>query len=225
MTAFLIRVRRISRVPLRLGTTNITNTGDGSVVDANDPIVKRDMGFYASRFVVLGGAEAGTQAFVETMSPNDAVSEITNATGVILFTGIELPKDFLVSSLTYITGATAANTPTAGFVGVYSSDGTTLTRRGVSADSTSTALGANASVNDALTTAYRTTAAGVHFLARLSVATTSPTLVGQKPFNSVVANVDAAKIYATLAAQATLPATQAISGLTAANGIPYVKLG
>lgn len=224
MTAFLIRVRRISRVPLRLGTTNVTNTGDGTVVDANDPLVKRDMGFYANRFVVLGGAEAGAQGFVETMSPNDAVSTVTNATGVLLFTGIELPKDFLISSLTYVTVG-AATSPTAQFAGVYSSDGTTLTKRGASADGTNTAIAANSAVLNTLTTAYRTTAPGVHFLAWLVVSGGNPTLAGQLPINAVVANLDAAKIYATLAAQATLPTTQAISGLTATNGIPYVKLG
>src|SRR4051812_31490931 len=106
-----VRVRRISRVPLRIGTTNISNATDGSVVDLNDPLVLRDMRFFANRLIVIGGLEAGAAAGNATLAPNDATSEITNATGVILFTGIELGKGQLISSATWYTGATAANTP------------------------------------------------------------------------------------------------------------------
>lgn len=225
MTAFLIRVRRTSRRPLRLGTTNVTNSGDGSVVDANDPIVKRDMSFYANNFVVLGIDEAGTFAGVETMNPNDAVSNLTApASGTILFTAIELPKDFLVTSLTYVSGTQAAVAViTSQFAGIYTSDGTTLTKAGASLTDTG-ALAANTARTCTLSTAYRTVAAGVHYLAWLQVAGTAASLSGQLPFNAVVANLDATKQYATLAGQTVLGTTHALSALTAGNAIPYVKI-
>lgn len=220
-----VRVRRISRIPLRIGTTNISNATDGSVVDLNDPLVIRDIRFFSNRLVILGEAEAGMAAGNSTINPNDATAEITNATGVILFTGMELGKGVRVASATWYSGATAAGTPTAGFGGLYSTDGTTMTRRAVSADSTNTALAANAPALRTFTTAYTTPAAGLYFFAWLMVATTANTLVGAKPFNSVVANLDSAKIYATLAGQATLGTTHTHAAVTAANGVPYIVIG
>ena len=233
MAHFFIRVRRISRVPLRLGGTNITNTGDGSVVDAEDPAVKRDMAFFANRFVVLGAAEAGAQAFAETMAPNDADADLTLATGIILVTAMELPKGLVINSLTYVSGATGftdGTTPIK-FAGIYTTDGTTLTRVAVSADDAHTAWAADASkVFTGGTFPYTTPAAATYFAAYLAVAGGGagavPTLTGQKPLNAAVANLNGTKLYAVDAGSNTaLDASFTISSaLTASNLIPYIKL-
>lgn len=148
--------------------------------------------------------------------------------GFIRWTAMELPRDTTITSLTYYSGTTAANTPTIQYAGVYTRNaaGTTLTRVAQSADLATAAWAANSAKVFTMATPYKTVAGGVHYLALLEVATAVPSLTGRLPFNSVVANLDLAKGYAysgdgTLI---VLPASQAVSGLTAHNQIPFVKI-
>lgn len=224
MSAQLVRIKRLTRQPLRLGYTAISNSGDGSVVDLNSPAIARDFYRFRDRFVVLGPAESGFADGSANMDPNEATAEITNTQGTVLFTAIELGKGQVINGLTYYAGATPLDTGTYQKAGIYTSDGTTLTLAASSADKTNTAIAAKDVVAfSGGTFPYTTPSPAVYFAAIVIVATTAPTLVGRKPFNEVVANLGAPKQFATKAGT-TLPATTTIASLAAVNSVPLITL-
>lgn len=106
------------------------------------------------------------------------------ATGVAHATACPLQAGDVVTNITFITGGTAAGTPTAGFAALYSPAGDLL---GQTADFGSTARAANTAYTVALATAYTVTSAGLFYVAISFTATTVPTLRGVSLGNAAVA--------------------------------------
>lgn len=223
----IVRIRAITRQPLRIDGSRIQNVGDGTSVDLLSPRTPADLRrYWFQRYIVLGDSVAGANAGSNSLDTTKANADMSLTAGVVLWTGIELGEGETFTGLTYYSGATAANTPSNQVVGLYSSDGTTLTQRAISTDLTTTAWAASSAQAFTFTSSYTTAAAGVYYLAIVVAGTGAPSLAGRQPLNAAVANVDATKVYGTSGTSATtVPTTQALSGVTASNIVPFVKLG
>lgn len=108
------------------------------------------------------------------------------ATGVCHATAVPLQCGDVVTNITFITGGTAAGTPTAGFVALYSAAATPALLA-QSADFGSTARAANTAYTVALATAQTITASGLYYVVISFTATTVPTLRGISTGNAAVA--------------------------------------
>jgi hypothetical protein len=97
------------------------------------------------------------------------------ATGVELSLMIPLVAGTLVTNLTWVTGATAAGTPTAGYACLRNTAGALLVQ---SADFGSTARAANTAYTTALSTAYLVPSTCLYRVGISFTATTVPTLRG-----------------------------------------------
>lgn len=98
-------------------------------------------------------------------------------TQVMTSVAIPLFAGDTVTNLTFISGATAAGTPTNWWFALYSSAATPALL-GQSADQTSTAWAANTVKTLALATPVPITTTGIYYAAVMVKATTVPTLVG-----------------------------------------------
>jgi hypothetical protein len=99
------------------------------------------------------------------------------ATGVMTSVPLFLVAGELVTNLSFISGATAAGTPTAWWFALYDTQATAALIA-QSADQTTTAWAANTVKTLALATAYRVVKTGLHWAAINVTATTPPTLIG-----------------------------------------------
>ncbi|MFG3349503.1 hypothetical protein ACGF1Z_31150 [Streptomyces sp. NPDC048018] len=97
------------------------------------------------------------------------------ATGVMCSVALYLHDGDLISNLTFISGATAAGSPTNQFAALYSGSGALMAQ---SADKTTEAWAADTAKTFALATAQRITKSGVYYAALSVTATTVPTLIG-----------------------------------------------
>lgn len=105
------------------------------------------------------------------------------ASGVMTAVPIWLESGDLVTNLTFISGATAAGTPTNWWFALYS-NASTPALLAQSADQTSTAWAADTAKTLALATPQRISVSGIYWAAVNVTATTPPTLagsVGAKP--------------------------------------------
>jgi hypothetical protein len=112
-----------------------------------------------------------------------ATDNAIGATGVVHSTGCPLQFGDVVTSITFITGGTAAGTPTAGFAALYSPAGALLAQ---TADFGSTARAANTAYKVTLATAQVISTPGLYYVAISFTATTVPTLRGITLGNAVV---------------------------------------
>ena len=148
-----------------------------------------------------------------------------SATGVCHATAVALQAGDVVTNITFVTGATAAVTPTAGFVALYSSAATPALLA-QSADFGSTARAANTAFTVALATAQVITVPGIYYVVISFTAGTIPTLRGISVGNAVVAGAIAtsSKVLAQshgAAVGAVAPATIA-TPTTVATPVYYV---
>jgi len=104
-------------------------------------------------------------------------NHVALATGVMTSVPIYLAQGDLITNLSFISGATAAGTPTNWWFALYDTQATPALIA-QTADQTSTAWAANTVKTLALSTAYRVVKSGVHWAAVMVTATTVPTLVG-----------------------------------------------
>ena len=98
-------------------------------------------------------------------------------TQVMLSSAIYLYEGDVVTNLTYLSGGTAAGTPTNYWYALYS-NAATPALLAQTADQTSTAWAANTAITLALAAPYTVTASGVYYAAIMVKATTVPTLAG-----------------------------------------------
>ncbi|GGN46812.1 right-handed parallel beta-helix repeat-containing protein [Streptomyces fuscichromogenes] len=117
----------------------------------------------------------------------------TPTSGTLYLVPIWLPKGLVISTISFISGATAAATPTNWWFTLHDSSKVALAR---TADQTTTAWAANTvkTLAIAQTTAgtastYTTTYAGLHYLGIMVKATTVPNLVSEGSMADVVASV------------------------------------
>ncbi|WP_405676906.1 hypothetical protein OG292_19885 [Streptomyces sp. NBC_01511] len=106
----------------------------------------------------------------------------TAATGVMCSVALYLNDGDTVTNLTFISGGTAAGTPTNCFVALYSGAGVFL---GQSADQLTAAWAADTAKTIALAAPVKISKSGIYFAAISVTASTVPTLIGStgaKPF-------------------------------------------
>jgi hypothetical protein len=129
--------------------------------------------------VALAPANATAQAF-----PRNLITSTSEAivSGDVEMQAITLPIDTVVNALNFITGGTAAVTPTHQWAALYDSNRNLLA---ISADGTTTAIGANAvlsfpiaNVAAGAASSFTTTYSGLYYVGILVVAGTAPTFEG-----------------------------------------------
>ena len=109
-----------------------------------------------------------------------------SATGVAHATPIPLQAGEVINYITFVTGGTAAGTPTAGYIALYSS-ASTPALLAQSADFGSTARAANTKYKIQLASAVTITSAGLYWVSISFTASTVPTLRGATMGNAAVA--------------------------------------
>jgi hypothetical protein len=142
-----------------------------------------------------------------------------------------VPTAKITAAKVLSVAGTAIATITGSFVGLYTTDGTTLTRVAVNATNTSSGLWDtnNTAYRQALSPATNVLYPGqTYFVGMLVNATTAGTHAGYaKPSNMpalATTELGSPPMY-TLATQTSLPTSQAISGLTAAYDlVPWVGI-
>lgn len=160
--------------------------------------------------------------FAETVPRWAAASNLSALTTQVMLTvGLPLNAGDLVTSLTFVSGATAAGTPTNWWFALYSPAGALL---GQTADQTSGAWAANTAKTVALAAPVLITTPGLYYAAVMVKATTVPTLRGATVGDAVVAGavVTGAKVLAQTSGSGltdTAPAT--IATPTTVANVPY----
>lgn len=143
-------------------------------------------------------------------------------TQVMLDTAIYLEKGDLVAYLTFLSGATAAGTPTNWWFSLYDPTGTTLL--GQTADQLTAAWAANTAKKVALASPYVVPATGVYRAAIMVKATTVPTLAGSsvRAAASSAIVTGQAVLAQTSGSSLTTTAPATIATPTAVGTVPYV---
>lgn len=119
---------------------------------------------------------APTGAKAQTLDRRDVIATATAlATGRLSLFGIYLKAGTLVSTISFLSGATAAVTPTAQWFALYSAARGKL---GVTSDDTTTAWGANVVKSLNLASPVAITASGLYYVGCMVAAATVPTLRG-----------------------------------------------
>jgi hypothetical protein len=161
----------------------------------------------------------------ENISRLQAVSNMSAlTTQVMLSTPIHLEAGDVITSLTFLSGATAANTPTNWWFALYDDSSTpALVRQ--TADQTTGAWAANTAKTVALASTYLVPRSGVYYAAIMVKATAVPTLAGVTLENAAAAGavVSGQKVLAQTSGSSltdTAPAT--IATPTTVANVPYV---
>lgn len=122
---------------------------------------------------------ASPDTFVRRNMPRTEVASAAGAatptTGKLLVSEMHFEAGDVVTSIGFVTGTTAAVTPTSGFVALYDSAGALLAQ---SADFAATAMAASTAYTKALAAAYTIKKGGRHYVAWCVAAGTMPTLIG-----------------------------------------------
>lgn len=126
-----------------------------------------------------------------------------------------------VTNLSFISGATAAGTPTNYWFALYSSAATPALLA-QTADQTSTAWAANTVMTVALATAQTISTTGIYWAAVMVKATTVPSLIGCIGARKIVTGERNLGQTSGSSLAATAPAT--IASATQANFVPYVVI-
>lgn len=161
--------------------------------------------------------------FAESISRVDASGDLAALTSqVMLAVGLPLQAGELVTSLTFISGDTAAGTPTNWWFALYSPAGVLLAQ---TADQTSTAWAANTVKTVALGSPRLIPTAGLYYAAIMVKATTVPTLVGVALQNAVVAGalgLSTGVLAQTSGSSLTTTAPATIASPTTVANLPLV---
>ncbi|MGW4406522.1 hypothetical protein ACWEJ6_21010 [Nonomuraea sp. NPDC004702] len=137
-------------------------------------LVREDLGWLSS------GASRPSQdaVFHRANLPRAPLADLAAlSTGVMTAVPLYLSAGDLITNLTFVSGATAAATPTAWWFALYST-ASTPALIAQTADQTSTAWAADTAKTLALSSAYRVVTSGIYWAAINVTAGTPPTLVG-----------------------------------------------
>lgn len=145
-------------------------------------------------------------------------------TQVMLSVGVPVQPGELISSVSFLSGATAAGTPTNQWGALYDDDGTLLVQ---SADLLTAAWAADTAKTFTFTKSVAAVRGGIYYAAVMVKATTVPTLMGRSVNRAAAAGAIAAgqKVLAQTSGSAltgTAPAT--IATPTTVANVPYVVL-
>lgn len=127
---------------------------------------------YDYPFQVMGGSTFYRENFDAGDQTSDVAAALT--TQVLTSTAIVLEPGDRVTSLSFLSGATAAGTPTNWFFALYDTAGALIAQ---TADQLTAAWAADTVKTLALATAYNVTALGVYYAAIMVKATTVPSLI------------------------------------------------
>lgn len=185
---------------------------------------------YGSDTVQLGNAAASARTNFGRYEPlNDKAAALVTAQ--VTFVPVFLHDGDVITNILVKVGATAAGTPTHGFLALYSPTGALLHQ---TADFTTTARAANATIDAALTATYTVAAGsgGVYFVGVGFTATTVPSLLSRVVPNPSNQNVKPELGLAPLAQKtvggsygASAPATiSGATGITESTIAPLVIL-
>lgn len=141
------------------------------------------------------------------------------ATGVMTSVPIFLVAGDLITNLSFVSGATAAGTPTAYWFALYGTD-TTPALIAQSADQATGAWAANTVKTLALSAAYRVPKTGLYYAACMVTATTPPSLLGTVGAKPVVTGERNLSQSSGSTLTTTAPAT--IATPTVKNFVPFV---
>jgi hypothetical protein len=143
--------------------------------------------------------------------------------GVMTSVAIPLQAGDVVTNLTFVSGATAAGTPTAWWFALYDTSSTPALLR-QTADQTTTAWAANTVKTVALATTYTVPTTGVYYAAVMVTATTAPTLAGLTIQNAATAGavISGQSVLArTSGSSLTTTAPSTIASPTTVATVPY----
>lgn len=147
-------------------------------------MTKQNGAFFDEEYLRQGSPTNTT--FAESIRRLDATvaTVAIGATGVEYCIGVPLQAGEVVSNITFVTGGTAAATPTAGYAVLRDPSGAKLVQ---TADFGSTARAANTAYTVALTSSYVVTTPGLYYVGISFTAGTVPTMNGKTVGNAVVA--------------------------------------
>jgi hypothetical protein len=186
---------------LQAGET-LTYTDNGGFVKPNS-----NTPYLNNRFVLSG-------ALFETFDRNlcDEVNSSVLSSGRLSLQAIYIPKDTLVSSISFWSATTALATATNQLFGLYDSSFNLLRQ---SVNDGATAWAANSIKTLALSSTFTTTYSGIYYLGIMVAATTVPTLKGNtaKTGGQLGAGAPSMGGTSTTGLTTTLPATAAAPGL------------
>ena len=156
-------------------------------------------------------------------------SSVTMTSQLLRVSFFRATKDEVITQVrTSTTGTAAGATPTICRFGIYDVDsaGTTYTLIASTTNDTSLFAGTNTRYTKSLTASFNKEAGKVYGCAILVVtAATAPTIAAPAAFvGSANEAVEKPILYASLAAQADLPASLTAAGLSTATSAPYVAL-
>lgn len=172
-----------------------------------------------SHWLRQGSPSGVWEQSISRLETVDNLSALT--TQVMTSVAVPIQTGTLITNLTFVSGATAAGTPTNWWFALYDTSGALLAQ---TADQTSTAWAANTAMTLALATAQRASAAGVYYAACMVKATTPPTLRGVDVGNAVVAGALglSAKVLAqTSGSSLTTTAPATIATPTTVSTVPF----
>lgn len=144
------------------------------------------------------------------------------SSGVMTSVALYLNEGDVVSELTFMSGGTAAGTPTNQWFALYDEDGELLAQ---TADQEDAAWGSNTAVTLELSSMVTIGADGVYFAAAMVAATTAPTLVGVEVQHANVADgvmSGEAVLAQTSGSSLTATAPSSIASPTTVATVPLV---
>jgi hypothetical protein len=173
-------------------SADVTSQGKGEILRAwlnNLGITASSMG-EGELMALLANAGVMNNSSSEAMHAANTIASSLNrsaiasqtialATGTLGMTGVSLVKGMVITNIVVMTGSTAGATLTHQWAGLYTSPASGPVLVAVSADGTSTAIGANTAITFALSTPYTVTASGIYYIGVLVTnGATQPTFAG-----------------------------------------------
>lgn len=157
---------------------------------------------------------------IPRIAVNSAAQAIGANTGTVYMASIWMPAGIKITNLSWVTGTTAAGTPTHWWLGIANSSGLQL---GHVVDQATAAIAASSLITKALSTTYTTTYTGTYYMLLSVTATTNPTASGIAAPTTMNVTSPLLSGVSTSAAQTT-PGTDGTTSYvlpSAAGGIPY----
>jgi len=189
----------VTQGSLLIGTSDPADGGSGVLKMGNAAVFPGTPNAGSGVMAVRGGGpwwkDAGGGSSASMVSPSEFSASPANAlsesvprfawnstacaigatTGTVYMIATWLPAGSPINTLGFVTGATAAGTPTHWWLGLADQNGLQLAH---TADQTTTAIAANSKITKSLTATYTTTRTGLYYFLISVTATTNPTLSG-----------------------------------------------
>lgn len=166
------------------------------------------------------GLLASTLSMSQVNSSGQAIGATT---GTVYVAAVWLQANTTITNVNWLTGATAASSPTHWWFGILDNTGKQLAH---TADQTTGAIAANSLVTKALSAPYTTTYTGLYYISVSVTASTNPSSSGvAAPTNMAVVPPILGGV--SPSAAQTTPGTDGSTSYTlptAAGGIPYMYL-